>query len=152
MLLFLCSCHNQSYGILKYQDKKINAECTLNGEYKISIKKDGQKREIGFLEPPSLAHISFKIDGESVTGYAGALEIPFESENVMGILALSSIFSLGEEALSTASVTEDGETLEFLTEYGTYKLTLGKNEMPSNVQIYSPNYRYEITIDAIMIG
>ena len=131
LILLLCSCHGQSYDILKYQDKKISAECTLNGEYKISIKKEGDVREICFLEPPSLKYISFEINGEGVIGRAGELEIPLDEGNVRGICALSSVFSLSEECLLTAAVQGEGACLEFETEYGTYKLTLGKNDLLS---------------------
>ena len=151
MLLLFCSCHSQSYGILKYQDKKINAECTLNGEYRISIKKDGEKREICFLEPTSLAHISFAIDGEIIVGHAGEVEIPFEAGSVRGLLALSNIFSLSEDSLSVATSNGDVAIMEFSTEYGTYSLTFGKNDLPSSVKIYSDDYRYDISIDAISL-
>ena len=150
-LLFLCSCQNQSYGILKYQDKKISAECTLNGEYKILIEKDGDKRRISFISPSALTHVSFEINGESVVGRAGELEISLENEDVRGIFALSSIFSLGEEYLSAAVSEGERAYLEFSTEYGIYRLTLGKNDLPSTVQIYSEDYRYEVSIDAITI-
>ena len=152
LLLLLCSCHSQGYGILKYQDKKISAECTLNGEYKITIKKEGEVREICFLEPPSLKYISFEIKGDIVIGRAGELEIPFDEGNVRGICALSNIFSLNEECLSTAAAQDEGACLEFETEYGTYKLTLGKNELPSAVQILSSDYRYDISIDSIALS
>ncbi|MBO5378703.1 MAG: hypothetical protein J6A90_00080 [Clostridia bacterium] len=152
LILLLCSCHGQSYDILKYQDKKISAECTLNGEYKISIKKEGDVREICFLEPPSLKYISFEINGEGVIGRAGELEIPLDEGNVRGICALSSVFSLSEECLLTAAVQGEGACLEFETEYGTYKLTLGKNDLPCAVEILSDSYRYDISIDSIVLS
>lgn len=152
ILAFLCSCQNQKYGILKYQDEKINAECTLNGEYRISIKKDGDKKEISFLEPASLSHISFAIDGESIIGRVGELEIPLEYTNARGIFALSNIFSLSEECLCTATSQGSCSSLEFRTDYGVYTLTLGKNNLPNTIQIYSTDYRYDISIDAITIS
>lgn len=150
-MLFLCSCHSPKYDILKYQNKKICAECTLNDEYKISIKKDGEKREISFLAPVQLSHVSFEIYGESIVGRASELEIPFNCENVRGIFAISNIFSLSEECLSSACAQDDGAEMEFTTEYGTYKLLLGKNELPCAVQIYSSDYRFNISIDAITL-
>ncbi len=152
IILFSCSCRSQKYGILSYQDKKIDAECTLNGQYKISIKKDGDLRKIQFLEPQSLSYISFEIEGESAKGRAGELEIPLDSASVRGIFALSNVFSISEECLSSAVSVGEDASLEFDTEYGRYKLTLGKNELPRRVQIHSPDYRYDITIDAIMIS
>lgn len=151
-IFLFCSCQSQGYGILKYQDKKISAECTLNGEYKILIEKSGEKRKISFLSPPALTHISFEIDKEGVVGQAGELEIPLENESVRGIFALSNIFSLSEECLTTAASEGGGAYMEFSTDYGTYRLTLGKNELPSAVQIYSTEYRYDITVDAITVN
>lgn len=152
VVFLICSCKGQSYGILKYQDKKINAECTLNGEYKISIKKDGDLGEISFLSPPALSYISFEINKDVVVGHAGELEIPLESESVRGILALKNIFSLSEECLCTASSLGECTFLEFSTEYGTYRLTLGKNGLPSSVQIICADYRFDISIDAISVS
>ena len=151
-VLLFSSCRVQNYGILSYQEKKIDAECTLNGEYKISIAKRGELREISFLEPSTLSHISFKINGESIVARAGETEIPLEPENVRGILALSSVFSLSESCLATAGILDERSNMEFQTEYGTYTLTLGKNNLPSRVQIYSEYYRYDVSIDAIMLS
>ena len=151
-LLVLSSCRVQNYGILSYQEKKIDAECTLNGEYKISISKHAEKKKISFLEPSALSHISFEIEGESVTARAGEALISLDGENVRGILALSSVFSLNESSLATAGVLGERSNMEFQTEYGTYTLTLGKNNLPSRVQIYSADYRYDVSIDAIMLS
>ena len=151
-LLVLCSCRAQNYGILSYQGKMIDAECTLNGEYKISISKHGEEKKICFLEPSALSPISFEIVKETVTARAGEAIIPLDGENVRGILALGNVFSLNEGSLTTAAALGEGSNMEFQTEYGTYTLTLGKNNLPSRVQIYSMDYRYDIEINAIMLS
>ena len=151
-LLVFSSCRVQNYGILSYQEKAIDAECTLNGEYKISIRKHGSEKKICFSEPSALSHISFEIVGENVTARAGEVEIQLEPETVRGILALSNVFSLNEGALSTAGALGERSNMEFQTEYGTYTLTLGKNGLPSRVQIYSAHYRYDISVDAIKLS
>ena len=87
-----------------------------------------------------------------MVGQAGELEIPLENESVRGIFALSNIFSLSEECLTTATSEGGGAYMELSTDYGTYRLTLGKNELPSAVQIYSTEYRYDITVDAITVN
>ena len=153
--LFFCllfpSCRGQEYGILPYQDKNIDAECTLNSEYKIRIVKENGRGHICFLEPTELSTISFSIEDERVTGNAGETKIPLPEKNTRGILAIFNMFSLKEGEISSARQEGSLSYIEFTTSYGVYSLTLGKNSMPKNIKIVSSDYTFDISIDTILL-
>lgn len=153
LLFTLCflSCGKQSYGILSYQEKNIEAECTLNGEYKILIKKDGAKRSVSFLEPSSLCSVCFVYENDKIIGRAGEMEIPLNKESLDGVMAILGVFSLSEECLTYASGSGEGDVLEFVNELGSYRLTIGKNDLPKRIVIESSHYDYDILVDAISI-
>lgn len=146
----LCACH-QNYGILSYQEKEIDAVCTLNDNYKIKIEKKNNHTCVGFLEPKSLSSISFVVEENTVLAKSNELEIPMEKEKMRGVVAISKIFSLYEKELTLASGKSDYSYMEFSCELGLYKLTLGKNNLPLSVEIISNEYHFYISIDTISL-
>ena len=151
LLLLLSSCHSQEYGILKYQEKNIEAECTLNGEYKILVTKNGEKSSVSFIEPSSLSSISFTYEGERVTARASDMEITLPKNELEGAVAVLSMFSLSEECLVSVSNGENGDIMEFDSDLGNYKLTMGENDMPKRIEIQAERYEFDIIVDSIMI-
>ena len=151
-LLPLSACHRQRYGILSYQEKEIYAECLLNGEYKIAVSQTKTEKSVSFLEPTSLSSVSFRQEGESIIGRAGEIEIPFENMDLDGICAILSIFSLDEANLGYVTSTSDATCMEFTSALGTYKVTLGKNELPKRIEILSEEYEFDIVIEAIKLN
>ena len=149
--LFLSSCQRGSYGILSYQEKNIEAECTLNGEYKILVTKEKGAGSIRFLEPSELSSISFLISGEEIIAKSEDVEIPLAKENAYGTLAIFNMFSLSEGELYSAKQEGEYSKMEFLNDYGLYQLTLGKNSMPKAIKIVSSDYTFDISIDAILL-
>ncbi|MBO5338370.1 MAG: hypothetical protein J6A96_01570 [Clostridia bacterium] len=151
LLFFVVSCHNQSYGILSYQDKNIEAECTLNGEYKILVTKSGEKSSVSFIEPSSLSSVSFTYEGERVTARASDMEITLPKNELEGAVAVLSMFSLSEECLVSVSKGENGDIMEFDSEHGSYRLTMGENDMPKRIEIEAEGYQFDIIVESIMI-
>lgn len=146
ILLSLSSCINQSYGILPYQQKNIEAEITVNNEFKIRlIKKENITLEI--IEPKELDTMSFIIEENGVLAKNNNVEILLEKKSLDGIYALSQIFSLNESYLTSM---EDSQ-LTFEQNETHYKLTLGKNDLPDKIIISSNSFYYEISIDGIEI-
>ncbi|MBQ7352612.1 MAG: hypothetical protein IJW54_01255 [Clostridia bacterium] len=146
ILLSLSSCINQSYGILPYQQKNIEAEITVNNEFKIRlIKRENITLEI--IEPKELDTMSFIIEENGILAKNNNIEILLEKESLDGIYALSQIFSLNESFLTSM---EEGQ-LTFEQNETHYKLTLGKNDLPDKIIISSNSFYYEISIDGIEI-
>ena len=150
--LALTSCHGQSYGILSYQDSDIYAECILNGEYKIAVSKSEGERSVRFLSPESLASVSFVEADGKIVGYAGEIEIPFDSEKLSGVLAIISMFSLEESSLVSAVGDKSSACMEFNNSLGSYKITIGENDLPKRIEILSEEYEFDIVIEAIKLN
>lgn len=148
-LLPLSSCHGQRYGILSYQEKEIYAECILNGEYKIAITKKKDERTVAFLEPSGLSSVSFTEKDGVVTARAGEIALPLEPDNLDGVSALLSIFSLSEDCLCYAGTSEHGEVFEFLNKNGEYRLTMNEIGLPKRIQIYSDSFSFDILVDNV---
>ena len=104
--LFFSSCQGGSYGILSYQEKNIEAECTLNGEYKILVTKENGGGSIAFLEPSELSSISFLIENGKIVAKSESVLVPLPEKSATGILAILNMFSLSEGELYTAK--QDG--------------------------------------------
>ncbi len=151
-LLPICACHGQRYGILSYQENDIYAECLLNGEYKIALNQTKTEKSVSFLEPTSLSSISFSLKDGEIIGQAGEIKVPFDSEDLDGISAILSIFSLDEDNLGSVTSTNEATCMEFISSLGTYKVTLGKNELPKRIEILSEEYEFDIIIEAIKLN
>ncbi len=152
LAFFMLSCHKQSYGILSYQEKNIEAECTLNGEYKIIVTKVGEKSSVKFKEPSSLALFSFTEENGRIIASAGELSLPISREELDGVCAILSMFSLSEECLVYAGSSDNGEVMEFSSETGNYKLTMGENDVPKRIEITSPGFEFDILVDTIKLN
>ena len=144
LLVILCSCINEEYGILKYQDKDFEAEITVNGEYKIKVIK-GEEISLEIQEPKNLQGVKFEIEENEILIKNGSVEIPASKENLRGIYAISQIFSLEEKNLTLC----ENDRFTFEQENVIYILTIDKNNLPKKVEIYSPYFKYEITVDRI---
>ena len=151
-LLFLPACHGQRYGILSYQENDIYAECLLNGEYKIALTHTESEKTVAFLEPSSLSSISFSLKDDEIIGQVGDLCVPFENANLDGISAILSVFSLDESSLGSVTGTNDATCMEFTSSLGTYKVTLGRNDLPKRIEILSESYEFDIVIEAISLN
>ena len=151
-LLSLCACHGQRYGVLSYQENDIYAECLLNGEYKIALTQTESEKTVTFLEPSSLSSITFSLKDEKIIGQVGEINVPFESANLDGISAILSVFSLDEANLGSVTGTNEATCMEFTSSLGTYKVTLGKNELPKRIEILSEEYEFDIVIEAIRLN
>lgn len=151
LAFFTLSCHSQDYGILSYQEKSIEAECSLNGEYKILVTKDGEKCSVAFLEPTSLSTVSFTYENDKIVARAGEMEMPLNKEELDGVMAILNMFSLNEECLAYAGSGENGEVLEFISELGSYRLTMGENDVPKRIEITSESYEFDIAIEAMKL-
>lgn len=152
ILLSLFSCRGQKYDILSYQEKEIEASCTLNGEYKIKVTKKDGASSVSFIEPPSLSHFSFTLKDERLVARADDLEIPLSGESAQGVYALLSMFSLSEECLVRAGTEEGVEIFEFSSDEGEYKLTMGEAGVPKRIEISSENFFFDIVVDAVKLN
>ena len=151
-LLLLTACHGQRYGILSYQEKEIFAECLLNGEYKIAITKNGDEKTVAFLEPKELSTVYFKENGGKITAFGENLEIPFESGDIAGVSAILYMFSLEESNLVSATSIGESACMEFTSSHGSYKITIGKNDLPKRIEILSEAYEFDIVIEAMRLN
>ncbi|MBQ8545638.1 MAG: hypothetical protein IJ437_01725 [Clostridia bacterium] len=150
--LVLSSCHGQSYGILSYQEGDIYAECSLNGEYKLAVSKKEGVRSLQFLYPEELSSVSFIETDGKIIGRAGEVEIPFDSDNLSGVSAILAMFSLEESSLASATPDKSSACMEFNNTLGTYKITIGENDLPKRIEIFSDKYEFDIVIEAIKLN
>ena len=146
-LLFM-SCGNE-YDILSYQEKEITAECKVNEKFDLEIKKTGGCVRICVLSPENLGGTVFEISKESSFVIKDELKIPLDNENIRGIYALSQIFSLSEEAITTA--TQNG-VISFDTDHGLYTVTYGENNLPELITISGDDFEYSVKINAISLN
>ena len=144
LILLFSSCTKEEYGILPYQESNIEAVLQVNNEFKIKLVKN-EKVTLEILEPKSLLGMTFIIEKENIIAKNGETEITLDKEKLKGIYALSRIFSLEEKNLTTA----ENNQFSFEQEKVHYVLTLGKNNLPKNVEISSPYFQYEITVEGI---
>ena len=124
------------------------ALCTVNGKYKVEIEKSGELCEIRVLEPENLCGISFEVGERAYTVY-GDNKIESSKESLDGICALADIFSQSEDCLTTAKEEGQGSVFTFQRDACIYKLTMGKNSLPKQVQILSDSFEYDVEILAI---
>lgn len=150
--LLFSSCRGQNYGILSYQEKNIDAVCTLNSIYKIQISKENIGGRVCFLEPKELSTVSFSIENSTVTANASGTKIPLPTDGTRGILAIFNMFSLSEGDLRCAKESEGYSYMEFSNDYGVYALTLNKSSLPKSVRIVSSEYTFDIIIDTISLS
>ena len=146
-LLLFCSCKNE-YNILSYQENDIEAECIVNEKFDLEIKKTGKSVNISVLSPKSLVGVKFEISENSSFVIKDEIKIPLKNEDISGIYALSRIFSLNEEAITTASY--EG-VISFDTEYGIYSVSYGKNNLPQHIEISAADFDYSVEIVAIKL-
>ena len=152
LIFSLAGCRGQSYGILSYQEKNIEAQCTLNGEYKILVTKTEKKSSVCFLEPSSLAHFSFTLSENGLTAKADDMEIPLNGDSASGVSALLSMFSLSEECLVRASQENGGDVFEFSSDRGEYRLTMGEAGVPKRIEISNTDFSFDIVVDAVKLN
>ncbi len=152
LCLILSSCRGQKYGILSYQEGDIYAECLLNGEYKIAVSKNGDEKSVSFLSPTSLSSVSFIERDGKIVGSAGEIKIPFDSQELSGVTAILSMFSLDEGGLVSATGKGESACMEFNNTLGTYKVTIGKNNLPRRIEIFSERYEFDILVEAIKLN
>ena len=152
IFLMLFSCQGQKYDILSYQEKEIEADCTLNGEYKIKVSKKDGVSSVSFAEPLSLSYFSFTLKDGEIKARAHDLEIPLNNESYQGVYALLSMFSLSDECLVYAGTNGESEVFEFSSNTGEYKLTMGEAGVPKTIEITGGSFSFDITIDAIKLN
>lgn len=152
LILSLFSCQEQKYDILSYQEKEIEADCTLNDEYKIKVTKKDGVSTVSFAEPHSLSYFSFTLKNGEITAKASDLEIPLNNERYQGAYALLSMFSLSDECLVYAGTNGETEVFEFSSDTGEYKLTMGEAGVPKTIEIFGDCFSFDIVIDAIKLN
>lgn len=146
-LLFV-SCGNE-YDILSYQENEITAECQVNEKFDLEIKKAGGCVRICVISPENLGGTVFEISKESSFVIKDEMKIPLDNENIRGIYALSQIFSLSEEAITTA--TSEG-VITFDTDHVLYTVTYGENNLPELITISGDVFEYSVKINAISLN
>ena len=147
--LLLSSCQRE-YGILDYQKKDILAECVINGEYRVELKKEGDTVTVTAKEPQEISGVTFEIkDGVFIS--FGDMEIEMERESLTGICAIGEMFSQSEECLTSATEQGSGSVLTFETELCHYQITIGPHSVPKHIKILSESYEYDVEILAIQL-
>ena len=147
LLIVLCACTRQEYGILPYQQKNIEATLNVNEEFKIKLTKT-EKTSLEILEPEGLKGMSFILEENGILARNGDTEIMLDKKKLDGIYAIGQIFSLNEASLTTA----ENNQFSFEQNDTHYKLTLGKNDLPKEIEISSNSFYYEITVEAIRLN
>ena len=104
---------------------------------------------ISVISPEKLKGTVFEISKESSFVIKDELKIPLNNDDICGIYALSQIFSLSEEAITTA--TQSG-VISFDTDHGLYTVTYGENNLPEHIEIHDSSFSYSIDVKAIMLG
>jgi hypothetical protein len=151
MSIVLVSC-TKKQELLYYQRDGLFVECTLNGEYKISIEKLSSEYKICFISPAELSSISFHISDEPYAISEDGVKIPLPSDKIAGIYALCGVLELDEELITSATPADDGCAIySFLKNDILYEITYSKSSLPLYAKITSDTLHYEIKFDAIRL-
>ena len=148
ILVFLCSC-KQDYNILSYQDNDIIASCTVNGKYDLTVSKMQDKVSIEVLKPENMKGITFEFENESSYAIKDEMKIPINNENIKGIYALSRIFSLDENGISTVGTNN---VITFNCNDAIYTVTYGENELPTHIEVSGESFEYSVDIKSIRLN
>ena len=147
--LLMCGCERK-YNILEYQSKDISAKCTVNERFEIQVTKKGGVKTVSVISPEEIKGVTFEV-GEKIYVSANGEKIAVERENLKGICALSEMFSQDEECMTSAKSEKEGSVLTFQKEECVYRVVIGKNSLPSTVQITSADFEYRVQILAISL-
>lgn len=150
--VFLWGCEKREYGILDYQNNNIEAECIVNGKYKVVLKKEENSSTITVKEPKEAENIFFEITDDRIFAISGETKIELNREELKGVCALAEIFSQSEECLTQASEKGKESVLTFETNQCIYVITLGENSVPKNVKITSENFQYDVEICSVKLN
>ena len=145
--VFFCSCQNE-YDILYYQEGNIEASCTVNDKYDVSISKSNGILRLEVCAPDTLRGVLFEMRGEKVYAIKDEMEILISNDSLKGICALLNCFSLNESAITTVSTIN---VISFDTDYGLYTVTYGENNLPQHIEITGDTYAYSIDVHTIAI-
>ena len=145
ILVFLCSCE-QNYDILSYQKKDIVANCTVNEKYEILITKKSELTSLEVLSPENMKGITFEFKKDISYAIKDDIKIPLNDENISGIYALSNVFSLEENAISTVSTNN---VVSFDFDNASYTVTYGENNLPLRIDISGDGYEYKVYVNSI---
>ena len=137
LALLSAGCGEKEYGILDYQDKNIEAECLVNGKYKIVLKKENGLSTLTVKEPKEISGITFDITSEGIVAKSGETKIQLGKGEIRGIEALCQIFSQNEECLKRADKSGENSVFTFERERCVYVITVGENALPKRVKITS---------------
>ena len=143
-LLILASCAPKR-NALSYQEGEIFAECVINGKYHANIIKKEDFRALE-LTSENLEGISFVCKGGAWSACIDEASIPLDKENLVGVVAICSIFDLSERAITTAT---EGGVVSFDMDSLTYTITYNSLELPSNVTIEGEGLSIDIEILSI---
>lgn len=147
LAILLCSCQRE-YNILTYQENEIVSECTINNKYDITITKCKDFLRLDIISPASLAGVSFEIKEGNAYAIKDDISIPIDKNSLRGICAILNCFSLKENEIAT--VNQDS-TCIFNSDYGTYTVTYGENDLPKHIEISTDTYNYSIAINSILL-
>lgn len=151
-LIFGISCsQGKRYGIIEYQNNDITAECTVNGKYGVTIVCKEGFCSLTVSSPAELCGVSFEYNGNECYAISGDIKIPFEKEKLGGIFALMGIFDLDEQCVKTIKSENGDGTISFESPLGTYVMTFDGSGMPKRAVIESPDYKYDVTINTLVL-
>lgn len=148
ILVFLCSC-KQDYNILSYQENDIVAYCTVNNKFDLTVSKAQDKITVEILKPENLGGITFEFEKENSYAIKDEMKIPINNENIKGIYALSRIFSLDENGISTVGTNN---VITFDCNDAIYTVTYGENNLPLHMEIRGNTFEYSVDLKSIRLN
>ncbi|MBO5313355.1 MAG: hypothetical protein J6B29_05250 [Clostridia bacterium] len=151
LIVAVTGCDRRDYGILSYQGKKIEAECIVNGEFKLLLTKNGDDSALVIKEPTEIEGIKLEMVQGELYAHIGDIKMKMDKSSLSGICAILNMLSLSEASMTSAKGQGKESIMCFENDYGTYRLVVGENTMPKSVKIYSESYAYDIVISSIKI-
>ena len=119
-------------------ERKEEYKCICE-EFKVSIE---------VLKPESMRGITFEFENECSFAIKDEMKIPINKENVKGIYALSRIFSLDENGISTVGTNN---VITFNCNDAIYTVTYGKNELPTHIEVSGETFEYSVDLKSIRL-
>ena len=149
--LFLNSCEKTDYDILPFEGKNVYAECEINDKFTVTIEKVDSERRLTVISPSEISGLEFTFSESEDFVMSGDIKIPADRNLLSGIYALSSLFNI-EEEMMTSAISKDGYgNIEFQCEAGFYTFVFDTKGYMTGAEISGEGFSYNVRILSMKI-
>ena len=151
LCFFLASCGENKYGILPFEGKCVYARCEINGKFTVTVEKNHTGCCLKVISPSEISGLEFHFSEEGDYIISDSMKIPADRNSLSGIYAISSLFNIEEDAM-TSAVSEDGcGSITFTSSFSEYLLIFDKKGYLTDAEITGDGFSYNVKILSMKI-